>query len=46
VLWLHTFLYFWLACVVYGYQIYLTRQDAFWRIHEMKERKKAREKSK
>ena len=46
VLWLHTFLYFWLACVVYGYQIYLTRQDAFWRIREMKERKKARKKSK
>jgi ABC-2 type transport system permease protein len=41
-LWLHTFLYFWLACVVYGYQIYLTRYDAFWRYREMKERRKAR----
>ena len=40
VLWLHAFLYFWLACVVYGYQIYLTRQDAIWRIYEMKKRKK------
>lgn len=40
VLWLHVFLYFWLACVVYGYQIYLTRQDAIWRIWEMKNRKK------
>ena len=42
VLWLHTFLYFWLACVVYGYQIYLTRHDAFWRFIEMKERRKAK----
>lgn len=40
ILWLHVFVYFWLACVVYGYQIYLTRQDAYWRIREMKERKK------
>jgi ABC-2 type transport system permease protein len=39
VLWLHTFLYFWLACVVYGYQIYVTRYDAFWRYREMKARK-------
>lgn len=39
-LWLHTFIYFWLACVVYGYQIYLTRHDAYWRYREMKERRK------
>ena len=39
ILWLHTFLYFWLACVVYGYQIYLTRHDAYWRYREMKKRR-------
>lgn len=36
VLWLHAFVYFWLACVVYNYQVYLTRQDAIWRLKEMK----------
>ena len=39
ILWLHTFLYCWLACVVYGYQIYLARHDAFWRFVEMKKRR-------
>lgn len=42
VLWLHAFAYFWLACVVYSYQVYLTRQDAVWRMKEIKAfRKKA-----
>ena len=39
ILWLHAFLYFWLACVVYVYQIYLARYDAFWRYVEMKKRR-------
>ena len=42
-LWLHTFLYFWLACVVYGYQIYLTRHDSYWRYREMKKKREERE---
>ncbi len=43
ILWLHAFLYFWLACVVYGYQIYLARHDAFWRYREMlKKRSKSK----
>ena len=37
------FLYFWLACVVYGYQIYLARHDAFWRYIDMKRRRQQRQ---
>ena len=43
ILWLHVFLYFWLACVVYGYQIYLARHDAFWRYIDMKRRRQQRQ---
>ena len=43
ILWLHVFLYFWLACVVYGYQIYLARHDAFSRYLEMKKRKQQKQ---
>jgi len=39
-LWLHVAIYFALACAVYRYQIYLTRQDALSRLHEMKKKKK------
>ena len=36
VLWLHTFIYFCLACAVYRYQILLARQDVRDRLNEMK----------
>ena len=43
ILWVLTAIYFSIACGVYRYQIYLTRQDALERLSEMKERKKERE---
>ena len=41
-IWLLMTVYFAIACGVYRYQIYLTRQDALERLHEMKERKKVK----
>jgi ABC-2 type transport system permease protein len=41
-IWLLMTVYFAIACGVYRYQIYLTRQDALERWHEMKERKKVK----
>ena len=38
-LWLHVAIYFALACGVYRYQIYLTRQDALRRLREMKQKR-------
>jgi len=40
VLWIHAAVYFAIACGVYRYQIYLTRQDALGRLNEMKQKKK------
>lgn len=38
-LWLHVAIYFALACAVYRYQIYLTREDARRRLREMKQKR-------
>ncbi len=43
VLWIHVAVYFAIACGVYRYQIYLTRQDALERLSEMKQRKKQKQ---
>ena len=38
-LWIHVAIYFAIACGVYRYQIYLTREDALRRLREMKEKR-------
>lgn len=40
ILWVLAAIYFAIACGVYSYQIYLTRQDALERLKEMKEKRK------
>ncbi|MCR5679031.1 MAG: ABC transporter permease [Prevotella sp.] len=41
ILWIHTLVYFFLACLVYRYQIYLARQNARQRLDKMKETESA-----